>query len=492
MRIKRLFYITILFLAAIGLTSCYKAKYEVQSCAIYNQNVQFVSKYEAKTYTAYFDFTIKYKTIDEWIERFNEYAALLSEKEIDNIVSYFVGSEVVVNYYANQDVGTAVSLPSNIAKDEAFAWVLKEKLGNKLPYGVYAGLASYWIGDKYSLLNKEQILNSGYLSELQFPLYETDNLPTGERKLAWNISYTIVNDWVKEGNRPEEIAELTTEQLNSYIQSTYGISLPNYEFSPYSTKYEYKVDQGCFTYYINKEYQDLILPKKHFTAKYDKLSDWLKDNWNVKLLTDQIFDVSSMPHIEIYMDNGLDAISHGFGGYASKTGSKRKIDLWAAGVFYHEYNHHVHALKGIFEGNFTEELPEINCNDSKYGRITNYYLYSNDSHFPYQEYLLNGELIDEKKMNSEAMELYKKRAPSNAIEDNFDYWLYVDCFSALRKDSKNFGRCQSHSLFNYILNTYGFDYILSLNKDIESDIKGKKLAQIKEEWRFEYLPQFLK
>ena len=30
-------------------------------------------------------------------------------------------------------------------------------------------------------------------------------------------------------------------------------------FFSYSSQYEYKVSQDCFTYYINKEYRDLIL-----------------------------------------------------------------------------------------------------------------------------------------------------------------------------------------------------------------------------------------
>ncbi len=37
-------------------------------------------------------------------------------------------------------------------------------------------------------------------------------------------------------------------------------SLPDYDFFSYSSQYEYKVSQDCFTYYINKEYWDLILP----------------------------------------------------------------------------------------------------------------------------------------------------------------------------------------------------------------------------------------
>lgn len=94
-----------------------------------------------------------------------------------------------------------------------------------------------------------------------------------EREFAWNFSYTLVKDWLDGGRTETQLTDLTKEQLNDYLEEEYRISLPDYEFSPYSSQYEYKVLQDRFTYYINKEYRDLILPEEDFTTAYDDLCD---------------------------------------------------------------------------------------------------------------------------------------------------------------------------------------------------------------------------
>ena len=243
---------------------------------------------------------------DKWIERLDKYSFLLGEKGLDEPVTYYLSDEIICNYRTTQSEGTVVSFSSEISEEEGLAWVLNAVSDNEeLPYGIYAGLSAYWLDEgKYSLLIKMSIAGAECLTDLQFPLYEQNNMEPKEREFAWNFSYTLVKDWLDGGRTETQLADLTKEQLNAYLQKEYRISLPDYEFSPYSSQYEYKVSQDCFTYYINKEYRDLILPDEDFTTAYDDLCDWLEDNRRVQRDADELFDVYNMYDINIYLDDG--------------------------------------------------------------------------------------------------------------------------------------------------------------------------------------------
>lgn len=231
---------------------------------------------------------------------------MLGEKGLDEFITYYLSDEIICNYRTTKSEGTVVSFSSGISEEEGLAWVLNAVSENEeLPYGIYAGLSAHWLdkGD-YSLLIKTSIAGAGCLTDLQFPLYEQNNMEPKEREFAWDFSYTLVKDWLDGGRTETQLTDLTKEQLNDYLEEEYRISLPDYEFSPYSSQYEYKVLQDRFTYYINKEYRDLILPEEDFTTAYDDLCDWLEDNRRVQRDADELFDVYNMYDINIYLDDG--------------------------------------------------------------------------------------------------------------------------------------------------------------------------------------------
>ena len=188
---------------------------------------------------------------DKWIERLDKYSFLLGEKGLDEFITYYLSDEIICNYRTTKSEGTVVSFSSGISEEEGLAWVLNAVSENEeLPYGIYAGLSAHWLdkGD-YSLLIKTSIAGAGCLTDLQFPLYEQNNMEPKEREFAWDFSYTLVKDWLDGGRTETQLTDLTKEQLNDYLEEEYRISLPDYEFSPYSSQYEYKVLQDRFTYH---------------------------------------------------------------------------------------------------------------------------------------------------------------------------------------------------------------------------------------------------
>ena len=461
---------TVLCVVSVGvLSSCkekYTARYNLEDCYKQSIDQDYTKKYTGENYTAYFALSIDdVKTIDSWIDRFSEISSLLREKEIDNSLTYFVGNGNVVKSWKDENSKAVIQLPSKMEKDEAFAWVLSEQFGNdELPYGVYAGIAAYWLNEtdnKYDTVNFSQIESAGYLTELQFPIYETDNLPDKEKTFAWDFSYTLVKDWFESGKMPSELVQLTKAELDEYLQTNYNVALPNYSFSPDSSTSEYKVEQGIFTYYINKQFRDAILPENVFSMTYNHLSAWLKDNWAMKEDSDKTFGIYDMYDISVYVDDGKDSV---ISGYAS-SGARNYINIYSVGAFSHEYIHHILYYKGD-SGYLSEVLPELQANNSKYSNLMWYHLFSGNSPYVYSE------KANEKKTYEQAMELYNKRSPYEASAENFNFWLFADCFSAIhtKKGTAFISRLQPDSLTYFIAKEYGTEYIWKINVDNSEDL----------------------
>lgn len=381
---------------------------------------------------------------------------------------------MIANYWDGDSGEQNISYPLSISDEEVLAWILQAQFdsGDSLPYGVFAGVAAFWLKKNYFQFAFSSIEGAEYLTELQFPLYESNNLPEKQRTYAWGFSYNIVAEWVHSGKNEKELMSLNIQELSLYLIEKYNVVLPDYCFFPYSSEYEYLINQGCFTYYVNKEYNDLILPKSRFNTSYNYLSDWLKDNSKTTDDSNKLFGVSSMYSINVYLDDGLK--SAGITGEAYSN----YIRIYSVGAFSHEYIHHILFQKGK-SGYLYEVIPELHANNSKYANFMWYYLFSGEAkNFPYDK------SVNEKKSYTDALQLYNSKSAFVASFDNFNFWLFADCFSSLNtKIGQQFiSRLQSDSLHYYIAKMYGDDYVWQLNLNDNIMIAGKTYSEVSYEW----------
>lgn len=478
------------------LTSCtddYIAKYQLEDCSLNTwelnnrqNDITYDKKFVCENTEVFFDFELEdARVFDKWIDRILKFSQLLKKKEFDCIDTVYISDKVIANYDIDMSDKVVASFKSDTAEEEALAWILQAVSGNQeLPYGVFAGLAAQWLEiSEYSNFVYSSIESAEHLTDLQFPIYETDNLPENEKKYVWSFSYNLVKELLQSGKTEEQIADMDIDVLNSFLSDKFGIALPDYFFFPYSTKYEYKVKQGCFTYYINKEYNDLILPKSYFTTSYNFLSDWLKDNAEATAASNSVFGIGSMYDIDVYLDDGFK--SNGISGESYSYSSTNYINLYSVGSFSHEYIHHILYKKGK-SGNMREVITELLANDSKYAVSMYYYLLSgNAENYPYY----SG--TNEKQTYKETIKLYNKVSAVEASPENFNYWLFADCFSYkyTRVNEKWISRAQSNSVAYYIARVYGSDYLWELNMDANAFIEGKTYSEVIEEW-LDYLKIF--
>ncbi len=473
------------------LTACgkdnYTARYTLADCSVEfseinhkSNKVEFDAKYELGETSVYFD-ADDAEVRDKWIDRVSKFSDILNAKSLEGVNSVYISDNLIANY-ATDENGICVSLKPETAEEEAFAWILQAVSKNDdLPYGVFAGFATEWLEmQKYSSFVYSGIAGAGYLTELQFPIYETDNLPENEKNYAWSYSRYLVKELIKSGKTERQILEMNTTELNDFLQKNFKVALPEYTFYPNSTQYEYKITQGVFTYYINKEYNDLILPKSCFSTAYNFLADWLDDNAKTTEESNAVFKVSSMHDIAVYLDDGLK--SYGISGEATSD----SVILYSVGSFAHEYIHHILVSKG--QGGYLREIfPELHANTSKYNNLMYYYLLSGKSEtYPYYN-----EQYDEKQTYLDTIKLYNRLSGYEMSPEHFDYWLFADCYSVLHTKSgeKWISRAQNHSLSYYIARVYGSDYLWELNMNTEALIDGKTYSEVIEEW-INYLQDF--
>lgn len=471
-------------LAAISvlcLTNCYAPKYLTESCELEIKDENSSSKISFdKTYgenaKIYLGSDIKStKTIDFLIENsVNAYALIKNNNLLKKDFTVVISDNLVSNCFFDKALGLCVSLPTKITYEEITSRFLSsQNTESDLPFGVYAGisaqLTNLQLPENFplSVINK----NSFY-ADLQFPLYETDNLAYSERKIAFGFAKRIIEDLSSDNKTYADILAMNKNDLNLFLSEKYGVSLPDYSFEPYSKEYEYKVKQGCFTYYINKEYNDLILPAGVFSTKYSILTDWLKDNAKTTAESDKVFSVSDMYDINVRLDDGLK--STGITGYADGN----YIDIYSVGSFSHEYIHHVLFYLGK-SGYLREVIPEMHANTSKYATAMWYYLFTGQAKkFPYNKE------VKEKKTYLKTLNLYKKYSTETPTAENFDFWLFADCFSAIytEKGKAFIHRAQPDSLAYYIARVYGEKYVWQLNLDTQIVIDGKPYSDIVDEW----------
>lgn len=470
------------FLTACS-TSAYRSNYQLSECEIIisernnvSNLVNFNKKYEIKDCTIYFDAQLSdVRLMDTWIDRISALSDILTEQEVEQVNNIYISDKLIANYWSGDNGEQNISYPLSTSDEETLAWILQAQFDSSenLPYGVFAGVAAFWLKkDDFSQFAFSSIEGADYLTELQFPLYESNNLSEKHRTYAWSFSYNLVDEWVRSGKNEKELMSLTIRELGLYLIEKYNVVLPDYCFSLYSSEYEYLIKQGCFIYYVNKEYKDLILPKSRFNTSYNYLSDWLKDNSKTTDDSNELFGVSAMYSINVYLDDGLK--STGITGEAYSN----YIRIYSVGAFSHEYIHHILFLKGK-SGYLYEVIPELHANNSKYAKMMWYYLFSGEAtHFPYDK------SVNEKKSYADALLLYNRKSAFVATFDNFNFWLFADCFSSLNtKIGQQFvSRLQPDSLHYYIAKVYGDEYVWQLNSDNNLVIAGKTYLEVTNEW----------
>lgn len=477
--------LAIAIIVAAFLSAC-SAKYELISCRVAFDGVngvgagEYDKQYSAGGATVYFEKGAgNRKRRDEWAETIVRFTGISSENSFGTVPDVYVCDDAMT-VFADRNGGKIVVFPIDTDATTAIGWLLWAQSGNaEVPYGVFYGLAAMLTGgESGNDFDISSAKTAGYLTDLQFPIYENDNLTESEREYAREFSRDVVKRLLDGGKTPAEVASIGREELNAFLSGNYGVGLTDFTFYPYSPDYEYKVEQGCFTYYINREFRDLILPETEFDTTYDFLSDWLRDNAATTKITDETFKVRDMPHIDVSLADGLK--SSGISGEANAD----YIKIYSVGAFSHEYVHH--ALKQTGKhGSLSEVLPELHANTSKYSRKMWYYLCTGKSTtFPYDE------SIDEKECYQSAIELYTKKSTKPPAADDFDFWLFSDCLAALylTPGETPLFRMQIDSLYSYIARTYGGEYVMRIN-DGQTDLGDKTFDEMRTEW-YEYLSNF--
>lgn len=468
----------------------YTSKYQLNSCDLTIQennnpsnSLDFNSKYEILNAYIYFDTkSITAKMIDEIVDAFYEFEDLFTEKNINKFPKcIYVNDRITFNLWKEESDALMFSMPNNASKEEILAWLLYflfERTNNgendsTAPYGLYAGISSYWLQvAKYKEFIASSIENAGCLTDLQFPLYEEGNLSEKERTYAWMFSTYLVKLMISQGKTENDVLTMEQNTLDMWLKEYLNISLPDYIFEPYSTQYEYRIKQGCFTYYVNKEYNDLILPVDIFSTKYSVLTEWLKDNEKTTKESNEVFNVSNMYDINVYLDDGLK--STGITGYAYGD----YINMYSVGSFSHEYIHHILFYLGQ-SGYAREVIPEMHANTSKYARAMWYYLLTGQAKkFPYNKE------VKEKETYLKTIDLYKNYNAETPTVGNFNFWLFADCFSAIytQKGTAFIHRVQTDSLAYYIARVYGANYVWQINMNTQIVIAGKPYLDVVDEW----------
>ena len=478
--------VVLLILSATMLACCtkkhYDPKYLTDSCELKVKDLNtsnefdFDKVYSKESVEIYLGSDIKdVKTIDFLIENsIGAYSLIKSNTLLKTDFTVIISDNFVSNCGINETLGLCISLPSKPSYEEIVSWFLySQNIESDLPFGVYAGISALLTNsplcEKFplSVINKNSIY-----SDLQFPLYEIDNLADDERKIAFSFAKRLIEDLLSDNKTYIDILSMSKDDLSSFLSEKYGVCLPEYSFEPYSKEYEYKVKQGCFTYYINREYNDIILPADVFSTKYSVLTDWLKDNAKTTKESDEVFNISNMYDINVYLDDGLK--STGITGYAYSD----YINMYSVGSFSHEYIHHILFYLGK-SGYAREVIPEMHASTSKYAMAMWYYLFTGQAkNFPYNKE------VKEKETYLQTLTLYKKYKVKTPTVDDFDFWLFADCFSAIytEKGTTFIHRVQTDSLAYYIARVYGTNYVWQINMNTQIVIEGKPYLDVVDEW----------
>lgn len=477
---RKLLILLIILLTAASvflLSSCrqsrYIIRYEIQKCdEEYNspdERTHFDKRYDGERFIAYFSDSCSPRAVDETVDVIASCAENLRACLDDKSLTLYVGGELVCSAVGDQ-TNAVVTLDIGERDQTIFAWILAGVYGGNLPFGVYAGIVANEKPINRRYLDRDRISDLGCLAQLQFPLYENNNMSDAEQEKAWNFSYTLVRDLMTEGKNYAEIASMQTEALSVFMLSHYGISLPDYAFYPYSKASEYKVEQGVFTYFIDKQFVDNVFPQTAFRAsRYAILADWLEDNRKATQLADDFFGITGMYDIQVIVKGNVNSLICG-----EAIGDC--IRLYSVFAFSHEYMHHV-LLKKNMSYALNEVLPDMLVDNVKWANLGSFYLYTVSSPvFSYGE--------EERQTLLKALDLYNKTAPAKAAPGAFDVKIFADCYAAenTRVGEKWIHRLQPYSFVNFIEKTYGFESVLEYNKNTAVKFNGKTVAEVLEDW----------
>ena len=487
-KISLLFAIIIVFVSLFFIASCsksYTPQYQLVNCNVeFNEinnadnTIVYDRKFTENGIEIYFDSELEdVETIDNWIEKVLGFSSRATDCEIYSFPTIYFSDNLIANYTVS-DNQSCVTLPTDLLEEEAFAWVLQASSSCDLPYGIFAGIAVHLLNkDDYTGFIVSSVENDTCLTDLQYPLYQQGNLSQGEQQYAWSFSYHVVKELLGAGKTFTDIFNLTKQDLNVFLQEKYKLVLPDYTFYPYSTQFEFKINHGCLTYYINKEFNDFVLPKEVFNTSYSSITAWLKDNMRVVELTDSAFGVTEMGNIDVIVEDGLK--SNGIVGEAYAD----YIKIYSVGAFSHEYTHHA-LFNTDKDGLVSETLCDIHANTSKFAQSMWYCILTCQSEtFPYAQ------SINEKQHYMSALELYESRSGQQVSSENFNYWLFADCLSALSTEPNQpfLFRFQAHSFYYYIARVYGGESVLEIN-DYKNTVDGKTIEELLDEW-LDYLQQ---
>ena len=193
--------VILLILSAIILVCCskkhYTPKYLIESCELKikglnsSGEVPLDKKYSNDSVKIYLGADIKDdKTIDFLIENsINGYSLIKSNTLLKTDFTVIISDNFVSNCWTNETLGLCISLPSKTSYEEIVSWFLRsQNMESNLPFGVYAGISALLTNSPLcenfplSVINKNSIY-----ADLQFPLYEIDNLADDERKIAFSF-----------------------------------------------------------------------------------------------------------------------------------------------------------------------------------------------------------------------------------------------------------------------------------------------------------------
>ncbi len=498
--IGALFAAVLAFAAALSACGAYKAVYPLNDCSVSfgGRNdaaaVAYDKVYGGENFTVYFENDVDAQTADGCVANLYSAVGRLRDLGITDAVTCYVGDGRVSDGWMAEE-GIVLTFSPGLSDEQILANLLYAGGGQKdVPFGIYAWLSAYMLNDgTYRLLPDSAVIGAGHLTDMQFPLYENGGLSQEESAFAWNFSYTVASRIIENGD-PSNLLNATAEEVSDFLLGNYGLSLPSYNFLPYNSQYEYKVTQGVFTYYIDRQFSDLILPAEVFSTDYLVLCDWLDDNALSAALSDGQFGITEMYEIDVFL---TDADGKNVEGEIVAYNGVNAIYLYSAGAFSREYFAHILASKG-YTGDISYYLWMLRENDSRYANLMHYYLADGRAaNYVYAAQTFSGS--SEKELYGATTALYNKIAPSPASPGNFNYWLYADCAAALTysaDDGEMFVICLA-SFYNYVAHFYGMENVtkLAVRPDITEGLSpyiGEKyLSDVRAEWA-DYVHEILK
>ncbi len=179
------------------------------------------------------------------------------------------------------------------------ACLLANKDGEELPFGVYAGVSSYLLGEKPRYAGKalaQKLEEFPYCRELQYPLYATYETSAKERDTAWSLGYEIASAWLSADTLDGLLASSSDDWTDIFEE--YGVELPEYRFLVGDNYYATRLEAGELRYLFPRDYVDRYYEEEDFSLAYPVLTEfarggmrymeWLRGIWGVEKFEEPI------------------------------------------------------------------------------------------------------------------------------------------------------------------------------------------------------------